>query len=228
MLTGPADGPEKATGDRVDAPREAVDWRTYVARLRAELEDAQAQASALKAELETWQAHAASLKAELKDGEKTVSELTVEAEGSKAQVDDLQAKVDAWKAEVARLRNREVDVRRQAEHRAESQVNEERNRLLSRLLVVGDNLERAMAHADGDDPLYAGLRLIFDDLLAQLKTEGVEPISALGNAFDPNLHEAVTTDGTGGHTVVKVLQTGYVRDGELVRPARVVVGSAPA
>jgi molecular chaperone GrpE len=228
MLTGPADGPNKAAGDRVDAQREAVDWRAYVSRLRAELEEAQAQTSALKAELENWQAHSANLKAEVSEGEKTVSELMGEAEGAKAQVDDLQAEVAVWKAEVARLRNREVDVRRQAEHKAESQVSQERNRLLARLLAVGDNLERALAHADEDDPLYAGLRLVLDDLLAQLKMEGVDPISALGNAFDPNLHEAVTTDGTGGHTVVKVLQTGYVRDGELVRPARVVVGSAPA
>jgi molecular chaperone GrpE len=186
MLTGPAGGQQKATGARVETQREAVDWSAYVARLRAELEGAQAQASTLHAELEAWQAHA------------------------------------------ARLRDREVDVRRQAEHQAGSQVKEERNRLLSRLLAVGDNLEHALAHADKNDPLYAGVRLTLDDLLAQLKKEGVEPMPALGNTFDPNLHEAVATDGTSGHTVVKVLQTGYVRNGELVRPARVVVGSAPS
>jgi molecular chaperone GrpE len=100
--------------------------------------------------------------------------------------------------------------------------------LVNRLLSIADNLERALAHADSKDPLYAGVRLTFDDLMEQLKKEGVRPIPALGRSFDPNLHEAVATDGSGGNTVVKVLDTGYMLNGNLLRPARVVVGTYPS
>jgi molecular chaperone GrpE len=115
-------------------------------------------------------------------------------------------------------------VRQRLQRQAEAQVQQERRRLLTRLLAVADNLERALAHADGNDPLRAGVALTLKDLRGQLAQEGVAPIHALGATFDPHLHEAVTTDGSGGDAVVEVLQTGYTLDGQLLRPARVVVG----
>ena len=96
--------------------------------------------------------------------------------------------------------------------------------MLLRLLTVADNLERALDHADADDPLRAGVQLTLNDLMKQLAQEGVEPIQTLGQPFDPHVHEAVATDGSGGDRVIKVLQTGYTLNGELLRPARVVVG----
>jgi molecular chaperone GrpE len=114
--------------------------------------------------------------------------------------------------------------RERAERRAELRIREERKRLLNRLLTVADNLERALRHAGADDPLRAGIELTLGDLRSQLAQEGVEPIPALGRPFDPNLHEAVAVDGSGGEEVVEVVQTGYTLDGELLRPARVVVG----
>jgi len=116
------------------------------------------------------------------------------------------------------------DVRRRFERQAERQIRDERWRLLNRLLTVADNLERALDHAPAGDPLRAGVQLTLDDLMRQLAQEGVEPIQALGQRFDPHLHEAIATDGPGGDVVKKVLQTGYTLNGELLRPARVVVG----
>jgi molecular chaperone GrpE len=157
-----------------------------------------------------------------------VQGLETAADQSHAQVSDLQAEVDAWKTRVAQLRNREADVRRQALHQAELSIHEERQRLLEHMLGVADNLERALAHADEHDPLYAGVRLSLDDLLGKLAKEGVEPLKAVGKTFDPNVHEAVAVDGSGGSRVVKVLETGYTLNGELLRPARVIVGGAAA
>jgi molecular chaperone GrpE len=114
--------------------------------------------------------------------------------------------------------------RERIERRAELRIREERVRLLNRLLTVADNLERALRHADDNDPLRAGIELTLDDLRLQLAQEGVAPIQALGQPFDPNLHEAVAVDGSGGEEVVEVVQTGYTLHGELLRPARVVVG----
>ena len=149
---------------------------------------------------------------------------------ARAEVEDrtqVETEVDAtqWE-EPAPSRQVEVEeILRRSERRAEIQIWEERWRLLSRLLTVADNLARALAYADENDPLRAGVQLTLDDLRAQLAQEGVEAIQALGQRFDPNQHEAVATDGSGGETVVEVLLTGYTLNGELLRPARVVVGS---
>jgi molecular chaperone GrpE len=139
---------------------------------------------------------------------------------------EVEAKVADWKERALRLQAETENARKRAERRAGTQVRRERQRLLSRLLTVADNLERALAHATADDPLYDGVRLTWSDLRSQLAQEGVEPIQALGQLFDPNLHEAVAADGSGGDTVVEVVQTGYTLDGELLRPARVVVGDS--
>lgn len=116
------------------------------------------------------------------------------------------------------------DIRRRFERQVERQIRDERWRLLNRLLTVADNLERALDHAPVEDPLRVGVQLTLDDLMSQLAQEGVEPIQALGQRFDPHLHEAIATDGPGGDVVKKVLQTGYTLNGKLLRPARVVVG----
>jgi len=92
------------------------------------------------------------------------------------------------------------------------------------MLSVADDLERALSHADKTDPLRAGVELTLGSLLKQLRQEGVEPIQALGQRFDPNLHEAVASDGSGADQVVKVVRAGYNLDGELLRPAQVIVG----
>jgi hypothetical protein len=116
-------------------------------------------------------------------------------------------------------------IRVRLQRRTELEIREERRRLLNRLLTFADNLERALPHTDENESLRAGLQVILDDVRAQLAQEGVELMEALGQPFDPTLHEAVATDGTEGDLVVKVLQTGYTLNGDLLRPARVIVGS---
>jgi molecular chaperone GrpE len=138
---------------------------------------------------------------------------------------DWEERLPPWPAEEEAPRVEvERRARERAERRADLRIREERKRLLGRLLAVADNLERALRHADAGDPLRAGIELTLDDLRLQLAQEGVAPIQALGRRFDPNLHEAVAVDGSGGEEVVEVVQTGYTLDGELLRPARVVVG----
>ena len=74
------------------------------------------------------------------------------------------------------------------------------------------------------------MQMILDQLLGVLKESGVEPVDAMGQPFDPNLHEALsqeeTTEVEEG-TVVQQVQRGYKLNDRLVRPARVVVAKAP-
>ena len=103
--------------------------------------------------------------------------------------------------------------------------------LLEKLLPVLDNFEMALTAVKGADPsVRDGVQMILDQLLSVLKESGVEPVDALGQPFDPNLHEALsqeeTTDAEEG-TVVQQVQCGYKLNDRLVRPARVVVAKAP-
>ena len=68
--------------------------------------------------------------------------------------------------------------------------------------------------------------MIHQNLMATLQKHGLAPIEAVGQPFDPNLHQAimrVETDEYPEDTVVEVLQTGYTVDGRCIRPAMVKV-----
>jgi molecular chaperone GrpE len=100
------------------------------------------------------------------------------------------------------------------------------------VLPVLDDLERAIQsagldpEADSEDALAHGVLLVFRSLRETLTRNGVESVDPVGEKFDPNLHEALSTiaaDGTEAGTVVEVVQKGYRLGEQLIRPARVVV-----
>jgi molecular chaperone GrpE len=93
-----------------------------------------------------------------------------------------------------------------------------------------DNLERALEAADGEDGegLASGVEMVLGGLKETLKRHGVEAVDPEGEKFDPNRHEALSTqpvEGTESGTVVEVLQKGYLLGEQLIRPARVVVSA---
>ena len=99
-------------------------------------------------------------------------------------------------------------------------------KIVSDLLAVIDNFERAMDAAPADDKFAEGMGLILKQLLELLKKNNVEEIESLGKPFDPNFHNAVMTeeseDAESG-TIIKVFQKGYVLNSKVVRPAMVSV-----
>jgi molecular chaperone GrpE len=102
--------------------------------------------------------------------------------------------------------------------------------LLQNLLGVKDNLERALQYAGsseaGGESLMEGVRLTQYQLNQLLQKEGVEPIEAEGQPFDPRLEEAIQSvndPSVDDHTVVKVVRTGYTYGDEVLRPAQVIV-----
>ena len=115
---------------------------------------------------------------------------------------------------------------------AETQAASRRGKaeLAKALLPVLDSLERAMEAADlGEQPegaLEQGILLTHRELRSALEAAGVEAVDPLGEKFDPEWHEAISTsaDGAGKPgSVVDVLQKGYRIGEQLIRPARVVV-----
>lgn len=101
-------------------------------------------------------------------------------------------------------------------------------KIVTELLEVLDNFERALAsetsvEAEG----YAqGMKLIFDQLLEVLTKSGLEEVKALGEDFDPNMHNAVMTADSeeyDSNKVCSVLQKGYTLNGKVIRPSMVTV-----
>jgi molecular chaperone GrpE len=102
--------------------------------------------------------------------------------------------------------------------------------LIREILPVVDNLERALgvAPAGDGDAFVEGVRLVYRDLEAALARAGVEVIVPKGDAFDPNVHEALSVrpqEGAESGTVVDVVEKGYRTADFVVRPARVVVAA---
>jgi molecular chaperone GrpE len=126
-------------------------------------------------------------------------------------------------AEYDNFRKRSAKERAEAASRGQAE-------LVSRLLDALDDLQR-FAHVDPatTDPqtLHKGIEMVEQKVLKALGGTGLEVINPLDQTFDPTLHEAVVTEPAlspeDDHTVAKVFQPGYRFNGQLLRPARVVV-----
>jgi molecular chaperone GrpE len=121
--------------------------------------------------------------------------------------------------------------KRQAREREQvlAQANE---RLVTNLLPVFDDLERALEAFEGNDPeqIRQGVALVHRALHTVLEREGITEIDPGGERFDPHEHEALTTQvvpGTAEGTVLQVIQRGFKLGDRVVRPARVIVAAAP-
>jgi molecular chaperone GrpE len=145
--------------------------------------------------------------------------------------------LDALLADVKRERDEYLDLAQRAKadfenyrKRAtrESAEAERRGKAaLARQLVPSiDNLERALSAAEKGSEVARGVELVHDELRATLARAGVESYDPTGERFDPTVHEAISTraaDGVEAGTVVETLERGYRLDGQVMRPARVVV-----
>jgi len=98
--------------------------------------------------------------------------------------------------------------------------------LICDLLPVLDNFERALAAKGDDQGLQAGVEMIFRQLNEVLHKEGLQPICAVGEQFDPNLHQAVMMIESADHgdnEVIDEFQKGYTLKDKVIRPAMVKV-----
>jgi molecular chaperone GrpE len=94
------------------------------------------------------------------------------------------------------------------------------------LLPVLDNFDRALEHAEEGDEFHKGVLMIYRQLASVLEKAGVKVIDESGVHFNPNLHEAVVSEqdpSVPSHTVVAILQKGYILHDRLIRPAMVKV-----
>ena len=104
--------------------------------------------------------------------------------------------------------------------------------VISKLLGALDDFDRALASvpSDAHPGWLEGIQLVERKLRGVLESEGVTPIDALGEPFDPNLHEAVVHEPTAEHPdnqVIEELQRGYLLHDRVLRPSLVKVANNP-
>lgn len=149
-----------------------------------------------------------------------------------ARVADLEQQVDQEHAQALRTLADFQNFRRRNEEQRLELVQFANRELALGLLPIIDNLERAMAAAVSSqsyEAMASGVALIARQLQDYLKKSGVEPIEAVGQEFDPNVHEAVVRVDDPEHaenTVVDELQRGYTMHGRVLRPSMVRVAGS--
>jgi molecular chaperone GrpE len=147
----------------------------------------------------------------------------------RARLEELETQaqeyLDGWqrsRAEFANYKRRVDREQQEAYSRASAAV-------LARFLTILDDLKRALKDRpiEGDAGAWAeGIELIDKKFEALLEAEGVEPIEAEGQRFDPNFHEAIThedNDSFDAGQIIEVIQRGYIKDDRVLRPALVRV-----
>ncbi len=152
----------------------------------------------------------------------TVTLPAAEYEEQKAQAADYK---DRWLRAVADYDN----LRKRVEKEREEIMCYANERLISDLLPILDNLDRALEAAPDRGSAQAiaeGVRMVARQLTGVLSACGLENMPAVGQPFDPNMHQAVAVLPSPGHaegTVVTELQKGYRLKGRVLRPSMVHV-----
>lgn len=167
------------------------------------------------------------------DGDVTVdpdgagADEAVEADAAATEADPAAAQSEKEAellADLQRLQAEYANYRRRADRERQGAVETGKATLISALLPVLDDLDRARAHGD----LESGpLKGVADKIADTLKSQGLTAFGSEGDAFDPALHEAVQHDGDGAEPVIgQVYRQGYRLGERLLRTAMVTVTDA--
>ncbi|MFQ6370227.1 nucleotide exchange factor GrpE [Shewanella sp. YIC-542] len=152
-----------------------------------------------------------------------IEELEQALSEAQAKVQEQQDSVVRAAAEVENMRRRAaLDVEKAHKFALEKFVNE--------LLPVIDNMERALVGADKADEstkaMFEGVELTLKSLLSAVAKFGVQPVEPLGEAFNPDKHQAIGMQPSAeypANSVMLVMQKGYTLNERLLRPAMVMV-----
>ena len=182
-------------------------------------------------EQEVRQEEAQPSKKEPRKEQKKIEELEKQLEECRKKAEDMESRCKDAKDDYLRLMAEfETFRRRSAEDRL-NLVGSASADTIKGLLPVLDDIERAMAMLaeSSDEAAKQGTDLIYNKLMAYLKTKGLSIIEAKGEKFDVDFHEAVAQfpvqEEAQKGMVIDVTQTGYLLNGKVLRYAKVVVGA---
>lgn len=156
--------------------------------------------------------------------------------------EELERRIQALEQEKSQLEERFIRLQADFDNHRKRTLREKQEALsyghenvVKDVLVVVDNLDRAIEHASASsgadfEGMLQGVELVRRELLAVLVKHGVSAIEAEGEGFDPNIHEALAQmedERVPAGRVARMLQRGYRLRDRLLRPARVMVSKGP-
>jgi molecular chaperone GrpE len=206
-------------------------------RRQIPIEDGDAEKKAEAEEAKAEEEKAESAEAEAADAEEAKAETEEAGEGAEKSESEESKAEDAAEAEKKAVEQEsESYMRLMAEFqnfkrraaREKSDIHAYANeKIIGELLPVLDNFERALSTKSDDVEGYAkGMELIFTQLKTALEHAGLAEIPAMGEEFDPNVHNAVMTEDVEDiedNHISKVLQKGYKLNDKVIRPSMVAV-----
>ena len=181
-----------------------------------------------------------SAKAELDGVPESLREDTADESPELAEHDritELEEALEAAKQEVLYAKAEEQNTRRRLEQDRQKAADYAAANFAREILSVADNLDRALEAIPAalrDDEkmkgLVAGLEATGREVEKVFRNHGIEPIEAMGEALDPNRHQAMVEiphDEAEPGTVVQIMQRGYMIKDRLLRPSLVGVAKKP-
>ena len=146
----------------------------------------------------------------------------------------LTAEVDKWK-DLAYRSQAELDNFRKRSAREAQETRAYANAdLLRGILPIMDNFEMGLEAARAESEksmIFMGMSMVQRQIADFLRDMGVTEVEALGKPFDPNLHDAVSTEASADHaegTILRVTRRGFKLKDRLLRPVSVIVAGTPA
>lgn len=159
----------------------------------------------------------------------------IDVEGAFEEETGLEAELAQAKEDLLRAQAEVQNARRRAQLDVEKAHKFGQEKLVTDILAVVDNLERALSSIDTADEsmtsVIEGVELTLKSFADTLTRHNVVAVDPEGEPFDPQQHQAMTTIESADmepNTVINVFQKGYTLHGRLIRPAMVVVSKAPA
>jgi len=148
--------------------------------------------------------------------------------------ESLQADLDRFRDLALRSQADFENYKKRAAREKEEAIKYANSALLERLIAIVDNFELGLeaARSTGEDsPVFSGMSMVLKQLMDFLTEQGLQPIDAAGQKFDPNLHEAIAHepgDQFPEGVVIRQTRRGYRMKDRLLRPSSVVVSSGAA
>ncbi len=149
-----------------------------------------------------------------------------------SELEQAQQEAKDLRDEMLRMRAETDNLRKRLQREKQESVQFANERLIKQLIPIFENLDRALKTPDTNvESLKEGVRMTSDQVLALFKKENVEPIQAVGEPFDPSIHEVLSQMESNDHdenTVIEEFSKGYRMNGRVLLPARVVTAKKPA
>jgi len=161
---------------------------------------------------------------------KTVEQLEEKIHELESQIDDQQERVEVAEEKMLRVVAEYENGKKRVEREKERSLTFAKERMLNGLFPIIDNLERSAKYEqehESKDNQQHGVNLVLDQIKKYLKdTNNVESFDPLGEAFDPEFHEAMAmqpAEDQESGIVIEVFEKGYLAGERVLRAAKVVV-----